>query len=1073
MTIVKLFETQVEKTPASVAVRFQQKELTYTRLNQNTNQLAHHLQKLGVGKEQMVGLFLERSLEMVVGILGVLKAGGAYVPLDPDYPADRVVFMLEDTRVPILLTQSHLSGKLSTILASNPGLQNLKIIYLDSEWDEIAREGIENPTERAELNDLAYTIYTSGSTGKPKGVMNEHRGIYNRMVWMLDALPLSQQDRIVQKTPYSFDVSLWEFLWPLLSGACLVVSRPGGHKDSDYLVNLIVEESITAIHFVPSMLQVFLLNGGVERCTSLKRVLCSGEALPYELQERFHSRLDAELFNLYGPTEAAIEVTFWACQRKGELTTVPIGHPLVNTQIHILDPELRPVPVGEAGELHIGGIQVARGYLNRPDLTAERFIPDPFSADPAARLYKTGDMASRLPDGTILYLGRMDYQVKIRGNRVELGEIESTLVRHPGVREAVVVAYEIGPGDKRLAAYVVAEHGIAFSQGQVRDFLAAKLPEYMLPATFILLDSFPLTPSGKVDRQALPPPSRERPALSESFVAPRNQTEEILAGIWEKVIGLERVGIHDNFVELGGDSILSIQITARARQAGVHLTPGQLLQVQTIAGLAAIAGTEPGVRAEQGPVSGPLPLLPVQKWFFEQDSPDLHLRSQSILLEVCEALDASVLEKAVQRWAVHHDALRLRLAYDGTTWSQSVAAPGELIPFSHVHRTGLSKEEQEAVLQSTLDELQAGLNIFQGPLLKLALVDFDLYTTSYLVIAIHDLAVDGVSWRILLEHLELLYQQLAKNQPVRLPDKTTSYKYWAERLAEYAHSNSLKQELPFWRGVYEPHLASLPVDALQEKGAGPAIETVSRTLSVEATSALLNEVPRAYKTLLTDVLLTALADGFSRWTGRSALLVEIVGLGREEFFKDVDLSLTVGCFTARYPVRLDLDRDRDPGRSLMAVKERLRQVPNGGIGYGLLRYLRNEDDETRKLQELPHPEVSFHYMGQLDNLLPAASIFKLASSPPRPIGNMRRTRMDITSGILKGQLHFHWLYNKDAYQPATIDHLAQNFIDALENLITHCMSPAAGRYTPSDFPEANLSQQELDDLLRDIDNLGG
>ncbi|MDJ0574306.1 MAG: amino acid adenylation domain-containing protein [Xenococcaceae cyanobacterium MO_234.B1] len=443
----QLFENQVEKTPDAIAVVFEGKLLTYQQLNQQANQLAHYLEHLEIGPEVLVGICLERSLEMVVGLLGILKAGGAYIPLDPGYPKDRLGYMLSDSQVPIVLTSKTAAPALPT--------SDAQLVYLDADWQAIAKSSQDNPISSVNSENLAYTLYTSGSTGKPKGAMNNHRGIVNRLLWMQDRYQLTASDSVLQKTPFSFDVSIWEFFWPLLAGARLVIARPDGHKDSAYLVRLIIQESITTLHFVPSMLQIFLEEPTLDQCHSLKRVICSGEALPVVLRDRFFDRLDAELHNLYGPTEAAIDVTFWQCQRDRNVTSIPIGRPIANTQIYILDSELQPVPIGESGELHIGGVGVGRGYLNRPELTAQKFIDNPFSDRAGSRLYKTGDLARYLPDGNIEYIGRIDHQVKIRGFRIELGEIEAACYQYPEVREAVVIAREDTPGEKRLVAYVV------------------------------------------------------------------------------------------------------------------------------------------------------------------------------------------------------------------------------------------------------------------------------------------------------------------------------------------------------------------------------------------------------------------------------------------------------------------------------------------------------------------------------------------------------------------------------------------------------------------------------------------
>ena len=575
----ELFEAQVTRTPEAVAVVFEEEQLTYRELNRRANQLARYLRKLGVGPEVLVGIMMERSIEMVVGLLGILKAGGAYVPLDPAYPQERLSFMLEDARVPVLLTQARLAESLPQSEA--------EVVSVDALREVIAQEGVENPAGGATAENLAYVIYTSGSTGRPKGAMNSHRGICNRLLWMQDAYQLTGADRVLQKTPFSFDVSVWEFFWPLLTGARLVVAQPGGHQDSDYLVKLITEQKITTLHFVPSMLQVFLEGWGLETCDSLKQVMCSGEALPFELQERFFARLNAELHNLYGPTEAAVDVTFWACERESNRRTVPIGRPIANTQIYLLDRRLQPVPVGVPGELYIGGVGVARGYLNRPELTAERFIPDPFSAEDGARLYKTGDLARYLPDGNIEYLGRIDHQVKLRGFRIELGEIEAVLQQYAGVRDVVVLLREDGPGDKRLVAYVAVRGEAAPGPAELRRFLSERLPEYMVPQAFVLLDELPLTPNGKVDRRALPEPDGARPEPGAGYVAPRGAEEEEVARVWAEVLKVERVGADDNFFELGGHSLLVMQVVSRLRRSlGVELPLRSLFEAPTVVGLA-------------------------------------------------------------------------------------------------------------------------------------------------------------------------------------------------------------------------------------------------------------------------------------------------------------------------------------------------------------------------------------------------------------------------------------------------------------------------------------------------------
>ena len=575
-----LFEEQVEKTPDAVAVVFEEEQVTYKQLNQRANQLAHHLQSLGVKPEVLVGICVERSIEMVVGLLGILKAGGAYVPLDPSYPQERLSYMLADSGVGVLVTQS-------SLLEFIPENNALKVC-LDSDWVRIEQQSQENLDVGVNSGNLAYVIYTSGSTGKPKGAMNTHKGIRNRLLWMQETYQLTSRDHVMQKTPFSFDVSVWEFFWPLITGARIVVAKPEGHKDSTYLVNLISTEQITTIHFVPSMLQVFLLEPNLENCSCLKRVFCSGEALPVELTQRFFSKLSCELHNLYGPSEAAIDVTFWQCQPQENLQIVPIGRPIANTKIYILDKQLQPLPIGVAGEIYIGGDGLARGYLNRPELTQEKFILNPFSNSKSERLYKTGDLARYLPNGNLEFLGRIDNQVKIRGFRIELGEIETVLTSHPQINQAVVIATEEKTGNKRLVAYLVADSEI--TTVQLREYLKAQLPDYMVPSAFVTLESLPLTPNGKVDRKALP--AADYIERDTEYVAPRTELERRLTQIWSSVLNIAQVGVKDNFFEVGGHSLLAVRLMGEIQQQFQKSFPlATLFQNPTIEQLASLLGS--------------------------------------------------------------------------------------------------------------------------------------------------------------------------------------------------------------------------------------------------------------------------------------------------------------------------------------------------------------------------------------------------------------------------------------------------------------------------------------------------
>ena len=1057
----ELFEAQAQKTPEAVAVAFETRQLTYDELNQRANQLAHHLRSRGVRPDTLVGICLERSLEMVVGLLGILKAGGAYVPLDPEYPRERLALMLEDAKVAVLLTQASLAD----LLPANAA----QLVRLDADWPAIASQSPANPGGGARALNLAYMIYTSGSTGQPKGAANTHGGIVNRLLWMQEAYGLSAADRVLQKTPFSFDVSVWEFFWPLITGARLVVARPGGHKDGAYLAGLIARESISTVHFVPSMLGAFLEQEGLgSSCATLKRVICSGEALSLELQERFFACLPAGLHNLYGPTEASVDATFWACKRNSRLGTVPIGRPIANTCVRILDPQLQPVPIGVPGELCLGGIGLARGYHRRPDLTAEKFIPDPFSSEPGARLYKTGDLARYLALGAIEYLGRNDYQVKIRGFRIELEEIESVLRQHPGVSQVVVVAREDVPGDRRIVAYLVVRSGTTLAVGELRVFVKQKLPDFMVPSGFVFLNSLPLTSSGKVDRKALPAPETSRPESGKTFVAPQTSNEKVLSGIWSKLLRIERVGIHDKFFELGGDSILGIQVIARANQAGLRLTPEQIFQHQTIAELALAAETITRPSLDQGVVVGPAPLTPIQQWFFEQDFSDLHHWNQARLLELRQPLDPAVIETAAQHLVAHHDALRLRFRRQDSGWAQfnAAAEPTPLVtPFD---LSAVDEADQDAAMQQAAAELQARLDLARGPLLRIAWFNLGSRRPSRLLIAIHHLAVDGLSWRILLEDLDTLSQQARQGVTPRLPAKTTSFKQWAQRLAEYARCASLQPEKDHWLQAVPIEHSALPVDFPGGAGTEGSTRRVSAILEAEDTRALLQQVPHAYGTQINDVLLSALGLTLTRWMGQPIVEIHLEGHGREQLFEDVDLARTVGWFATLFPVRLDLRGSAAPGEVLKSIKEQLRRLPSRGIGYGLLRYLAGDAAVAARLRARPQPEVVFNFLGQLDQTLSKACAFALVPEPAGPVRSARARRshvLEINGWVADRRLRVDWLYSLNEYRHATIERLAQGFLETLRSLIHHCTSPGAGGYTPSDFPEAGLNQEELDGLI--------
>ncbi|MBO9596443.1 MAG: non-ribosomal peptide synthetase [Cohnella sp.] len=586
--IHQMFEQQVQRAPERTAVVYEGVSVTYAELNRRANRLARQLRKIGVGPDVLTGICMERSIEMVTSLYGVWKAGGAYVPLDPDYPKDRLSYMIEDSRVKHVITQSRFASYFKDF--------DGELILLDDEGyiaDTLTLEESDNLNIALQDNHLAYMFYTSGSTGKPKGAMNTHAAIRNRVLWLQQTYDMGGNDKLLQKSPYSFDVSVWEFFWPHICGACLVVAKPKGHLDNAYLWETIKRERITMVQFVPTMLQTFLSSELAEDLPHLKHVFLCGEPLSAALNERFCGMMSAQLHNLYGPTEAAVFITNWTSDREPSRTVIPIGNAIPGNAMYVLDESYRPLPEGEIGELFISGIGLARGYYNRPDLTAERFVPDPFGKEPGARMYHTGDLGRRLPDGTLECLGRNDDQVKVRGYRIELGEISTVLEQHEGVNQAVTIVREDQPGDQRITAYYIPSGTALPSVSELRTYLQQLLPDYMVPSYFVEMDQFPLTPSGKTDRKSLPSPTLSRMMIGQSYSAPETFIQKELASIWSGFFDFDLIGIDDDFIDLGGHSLVATQILVRVESAfGVKVSLKDMLtQGTTIRSLASIVET--------------------------------------------------------------------------------------------------------------------------------------------------------------------------------------------------------------------------------------------------------------------------------------------------------------------------------------------------------------------------------------------------------------------------------------------------------------------------------------------------
>ncbi len=1068
--IHQLFEEQVKKTPEAIAVLFEDKYLSYQQLNEQANQLAHYLKTLGVKPDDLVGIFLERSLEMFIGLLGILKAGGAYLPLDPTYPEDRLAYMVNDAQVSIVVTLEK--------WANLKTQQALQWVCLDSQKDTIAQESSQNPELLLNEKNLAYVIYTSGSTGQPKGVLIEHQSLINFTQSAIKKYEITAQDTVLQFASINFDAAAEE-IYPCLScGGTLVLRTEEMMKSVSTFIQESEKKEVT-IWDLPTaywhLLVSEIIQENLRLPPSLRLVILGGERVLPERVKMWQEYVGQypQLVNSYGPTESTVVSTLHYLEEIPiSQPEILIGKPIDNVQVYILDQYLQSMPIGVPGELHIGGLGIARGYLNQPELTVEKFIDSPFKT--GEKLYKTGDLVRYKFNGNLEFLGRIDSQVKIRGFRIELTEIETVLNQYSSIKQSVVIAREDSPGIKRLVAYLVGnKHENKIEE--IRYYLKQKLPPYMVPSAFVFLEEIPITPNGKVDHRALPIP--ETTSLESGFAAPKTPIEERLTAIWAEVLRLEKVSIHDNFFELGGDSIISIQMISKANQMGLQLSPKQLFQYQTIAELATVVGIDKQIKANQGLVTGIIPLTPIQHWLFEQDLPDVNYFNQSALIEVLATVNPERLKQVIQALLNHHDALRFHYLQEDESLTQISDSTKEAIPLEVIDLSQLSPDQQKTAIIAKDEDTQRSLNLTTGEIAKFVLFNLGNEQPSQLLIVIHHLAIDGISWRILLEDLATAYQQISQGQEIKLPLKTTSFQDWSNQLVTYSQSEKLKQEKDYWLSQLTEEIVSLPIDYpwTKESNKLSSAKAINLFLNEEETRGLLQDVPGAYNTQINDVLLTALLESFSQWTGEKSLMVDLEGHGREDLFEVIDLSRTVGWFTTLFPVRLEGSKTGQLPETLKSVKEQLRRLPNRGIGYGVLKYLSKDEEVKKEFEDLMKAQVSFNYLGQFDQVLSASGVLgevKEWKTERSLVGN--RSHLLEISGLIRSQkLEMQFVYSEKVHQRETIEKLANGFMSVLKSLIIHCQSHKDKSYTPSDFSAAQVSQEQLDKFLSKINQKKG
>ena len=1083
--IQQLFEQQVARTPNATAVVFKEQQLTYQQLNQKANQLAHYLKKnLGgrrqercdpaevssasvrhelLGKPQktrtwerapreaevLVGICVDRSLDTIVGILGILKAGAAYLPIDPNYPQERIDRILSDAGISLLLTQAKLKEQLASV----------ETICLDEDWQIISQESISNLQSDVTLSNLAYCIYTSGSTGIPKGVMIQHDSLVNFVCAAVEQYQITDRDRVLQFASISFDVAVEEIYPSLITGGTVILATEEMFASAEAFIAQCQSLELTVLDLPTAYWQQIvneIANSNLKLPECVRLVIIGGEQATAKAVAQWQSQGGEfpQLINAYGPTEATVETTLYRLPNKEQLPTrLPIGSALPNVEVYVLDRELQPVPEGIIGELYIGGAGLARGYLNRPSLTAEKFIPHPFSSESGSRLYRTGDLVRYVEERTFEFLGRVDQQVKVRGYRLELGEVETALNQHSAVDESVVVLQEDDFGNKNLTGYVTLSPNTSVTNAQLRQFLQTKLPHYAVPKAVMVLAELPLTTSGKIDRRALPAPDFTQLLSPSNYVAPVSPSEKILAQVWSEILGIERIGVHDNFFEIGGDSIVSIQIVAKANRVGLKLEPRQLFQHQTIAELAKFARIKHSNTAESETLV--IGLTPFQQQFLEQNQlqPKFYNQLQVIELEAKPKLLEQALKQVIQR----HDALSLGFAEYQSGWQQVYSSVNPKSFLTTIDLSALTATQQQSAIASVTAELQHNLDLASSTPLQLVLFELGIKSPSHLLIVSNCLAIDRTSREIILEDLQTSYQQISRGEEIHLPPKTTSFQQWSQYLVD-DRSSALLSDQNYWLTQLQQPFHSLPIDDKPQKDQPAKTDIVSSWLTKQVTQALTEQIHNAYNTQIEDVLLTALIQTFAQWTTKSPLSIDIISHRRVALSPEIDLSRTVGQFTTAYPVFFDLATVTASGDVLIAVKEHLRRVPHHGLSYSLLRYSDRLPEIKSQLQALPPPEVSFAYLGQVEPVL--APNLNPVIKPAY--------LLEIQGMIVDEKFHCQWKYNSNVYRRDTIETLASNFELALNNLITHCQSLETKRYTASDFPKANLSQQKLDQFLAKI-----
>jgi amino acid adenylation domain-containing protein/non-ribosomal peptide synthase protein (TIGR01720 family) len=1060
-TVVEWFEAQAELTPDQTALVYGEDRWSYSELNAKANLLARMLLESGFAEgNSIAGIMMESRPETLAALLAVLKTGGAYLPIDPEFPQERINYMLANSGSGFLLTYADSLFEEET---------ERQLFLLDRlKTSEGQEHNLNIPLSE---DDLAYVIYTSGTTGTPKGVMIEHRNLTNYVHWFTTTQKVDNKGKTVLLSSAGFDLCYTALYPALVSGCELHLLDRYDYSDPQYVLDYISRHSITFIKATPSLFHMmvnhecFAINGLLD---SLELIVLGGEKIKVQDISRYYEHYPLVRFvNHYGPTEATIGCIAHPLNRadfQAFCRQPVIGHPIFNTQAYIMDAYGNLLPDGVPGQLVIAGGGLGRGYLNERELTEQKFIRHPFI--PELRLYKTGDRAKRLPSGEIVFIGRIDHQIKIRGYRVELAEIESRITEHPDVREAVVTVKETGNGVKYLCAYIVTLQGLVASD--MRNHLAHKLPAYMLPSAYVFLDRMPLNENGKLNYKALPEPVIDIEPSSKNVV-PANGIEETMIQVWEEILGVKGIGTEHNFFECGGDSIKALQVSSRLMAQGLKMEIRDLFKYPTIRESSKYVQAFTR-KISQEAVTGEVDLTPIQYRLLEQKWEHVHHYNHSVMLFRPEGFDEGLVSQAFDHLVNHHDALRMHFSWKDHRVVQ-VSQDVEGQTFYKLNVIDFTEStDARAEIERHSSELQAGLNIEHGPLIQLGI--FHTKSGSYLLIIIHHLVVDGVSWRFILDDFSTAYKKSLEQAPVKFPDKTDSFKEWSQRLAEYSVSTKLLKESGYWSEVEQASTIELPIDHEISTNQTADHAKVKLSLDEDVTRSLLTDVHHAYSTNINDILLSALSRTLQQWAGSAAVLIQLEGHGREDVVKGLDISRTVGWFTSIFPLVLGAEGTTDTANLIKGIKDHLRRVPGKGLGYEIMKYLTAKNPTVNlPLQFQLKPEIVFNYLGQFGQAAAQTDLFRLSDVSTGPeVGPQieKAHKLEMNGMVLGNQFTMEISYNQRQYRQETIQSLADRYSEHLTEIIRHCSHKETKEITPTDYQYNKLSQKQLDAISRKL-----